>query len=95
MRTLGNVAPVKLPATLEDRAIVITMRRKTKGETIERYRPDRHGAAIDELTRKAARWAADHLDELRKADPEIPPTLNDRAADNWVPLLAIADAVIE
>jgi putative DNA primase/helicase len=45
------------------------------------------------LARKAARWAADHMDALREADPAIPPELNDRAADNWRPLLAIADLV--
>ncbi len=33
------------------------------------------------------------MDELRKAEPELPDELDDRAADNWEPLLAIADAV--
>ena len=28
---------------------------------------------------------------LRDADPAVPTELNDRAADNWRPLLAIAD----
>jgi len=37
------------------------------------------------------RWTADNLGGLSKADPEAPDELNDRAADNWRPLLAIAD----
>ena len=36
---------------------------------------------------------ADHASELREADPVVPPELHDRAADNWRPLLAIADLV--
>ena len=32
------------------------------------------------------------MEELRSADPTIPSELHDRAADNWRPLLAIADA---
>src|SRR5262249_43822476 len=33
----------------------------------------------------------DNLDKLIDPDPEVPEALNDRAADNWRPLLAIAD----
>ena len=40
----------------------------------------------------AARWAADQLDGLRDADPAVPEGVFNRAADNWRPLLAIADA---
>ena len=40
----------------------------------------------------AARWAADQLDALRDADPAVPESVFNRAADNWRPLLAIADA---
>ena len=57
---------------------------------MERLRLDR----LDELTplaRRAARWAADHLDALSGADPDVPAELHDRAADNWRPLLAVAD----
>jgi hypothetical protein len=43
------------------------------------------------LRSKAARWAADNFDKLTDPDPAIPEALNDRAADNWRPLLAIAE----
>ena len=43
------------------------------------------------LSQKAARWARDNEAFLVDADPEMPDTLHDRAADNWRPLLAIAD----
>jgi hypothetical protein len=44
------------------------------------------------VARKIARWAADHGARLEDADPDMPNELNDRAADNWRLLLAIADA---
>jgi hypothetical protein len=81
----------KLPAALEDRSIVILMRRRTREERVERLRLDRLRGELEPLRRRAVRWAADCLQALRAADPEVPETLNDRAQDNWRPLLAIAD----
>jgi 5S rRNA maturation endonuclease (ribonuclease M5) len=80
----------KLAATLHDRSITLPMRRKRRGEKVEKLR----GRDRDEfrvLREKAARWAQDNLESLKAAEPDIPESLNDRAADNWVPLLAIAD----
>jgi hypothetical protein len=37
------------------------------------------------------RWAQDNLERLRAASPVTPSSLDDRAADAWEPLLAIAD----
>jgi len=81
-----------LPTTLEDRAIVLPMRRRAPGETVERIRRDGLLRRLDPLRRRAARWVADHLAALQAADPAVPDALNDRQADNWRPLLAIADA---
>ena len=81
----------RLPSTLQDRAIVLPMRRKMPGESVERLRLDRLDALTDPLRRKAARWVTDHAEALRTSDPEIPRGLHDRAADNWRPLLALAD----
>jgi hypothetical protein len=81
----------RLPETLGDRSIIVPMRRRGPGKSVERLRLDRPAACMG-LHRRAARWAADHLDELTDRDPEVPRELNDRAADNWRPLLAIADA---
>ncbi len=82
----------ELPATLQDRSIVLRLRRKLPTERVKRFRADRTDA-LQELARQAARWAEDNLDALRRADPNVPVPLNDRAADNWRPLLAIADRV--
>lgn len=82
----------KLPPTLEDRSILIPMRRRAPGELVERLRMDRLAAEVEPLRRRATRWAKDHLEELRAADPEMPEALHDREQDNWRPLVAIADA---
>jgi Protein of unknown function (DUF3631)/RepB DNA-primase from phage plasmid len=83
--SIGRVA-----STIADRSIMIGMERKPALESVARMRADRDdGSSV--LASKAARWIADHLEALRQADPEVPRALNDRQADNWRPLLAIAD----
>jgi Protein of unknown function (DUF3631)/DnaB-like helicase N terminal domain len=79
-----------LPATLEDRSILISMRRKSAKEKVERLRFDRL-QELEPLRRRVARWASDNLNALRSADASVPEALHDRARDNWRPLLAIAD----
>jgi len=80
----------KLPATLHDRsAPVIDLKRRLRSEPIESFRCDRT-AHLDVLARKAARWTADKADQIRDTDPELPAALFNRDADNWRPLLAIA-----
>jgi putative DNA primase/helicase len=81
----------KLPATLADRSVPIELRRRRSDEPIEPFRFDRI-ERLDQLARKTARWAADNGDRIRGADPDMPAGIFNRAADNWRPLLAIADA---
>ena len=81
----------RLPATLEDRAIVLPMRRRAPGETVDRIRRIDLRRQLDPLRRRAVRWVADHRAALQAADPAMPEELDDRQADNWRPLLAIAD----
>lgn len=80
------------PDTIEDRSVIISLRRKGPAEEVERLRLDTLPQLTEELRRKAARWAADNLDSLKAADPEMPELASHRAADNWRPLIAIADA---
>ena len=80
-----------LHPTLASRSIIIQMRRKRPEEDVERFRP-LHASAMEELARKAARWVSDNLGRLTGADPELPVRLGSRAADNWRPLIAVADA---
>jgi len=79
-----------LPATVEDRSIIIEMRRRHRGERTEPARR-RRLKSLAELAQKCARWAADNMEFLRDAEPTMPDALEDRAADNWEILVAIAD----
>ena len=80
----------RLPETLEDRCIVVRMQRKTARERCERLRElDRRQTGI--LRQQCARFVADHAEAIGQMKPPIPESLNDRAADLWEPLLALAD----
>ena len=83
----------EFPDTLADRSITLRLHRKTGSERVERLCMERTDPALEPLRARCARWAADHLAELRDAEPLVPPGLHDRAADNWRPLFAIADVV--
>ena len=77
----------RLPDTLADRCIIITMQRKMAGEKCERMR--QLNAA--EYRKRCDEFVQQNSAAIASARPEIPSTLNDRAADIWEPLLAIAD----
>ena len=77
----------RLPDTLADRCILITMQRKMPGEKVERMR--QLNAA--DFRKRCADFVRENRDRIANAQPEIPSTLNDRAADIWEPLFAIAD----
>ncbi|MGW1343997.1 DUF3631 domain-containing protein [Kribbella sp. NPDC002412] len=78
-----------MPDTIEDRAAVIRMRRRAPGEEVQPYRVRRDGPELDELRQLLNQWLAPHVIELTKAAPDMP--LEDRAADTWEPMIAVAD----
>jgi hypothetical protein len=79
----------RLPDTLADRCILLSMQRKTARETCERSR-NLHTLALRE---HCASFVAAHSQTIATAQPAIPSLLNDRAADLWEPLLVLADLV--
>jgi hypothetical protein len=85
----------ELPDTIADRAVPIVLKRKTKGETVERFRQRKPNVTepAAKLRQRMLQWGADHEDELADAEPDgIPETLSDRAHDSIEILVAIADA---
>lgn len=79
-----------LPDTITDRAVVVRMRRRAPGEHVDRYRERRDGEPLRILGGRLGSWVRAHVDELRAAEPDMP--VEDRAADTWEPLIAVADA---
>ena len=80
----------RLPDTVRDRSIELEMKRKLPTETVQKLRR-RDGAELNELARKLVRWTEDNVNALKTAAPTMPDGLNDRAADAWEPLVAVAD----
>jgi Protein of unknown function (DUF3631)/DNA polymerase family A/Domain of unknown function (DUF3854) len=81
----------KIGETLEDRSIIVQMKRRAPDESVRRFRAAEYAVDADRLRSKAARFVADNIEKLRTAKPEAPDQLNDRAVDNWSALFAIAD----
>lgn len=84
----------RLAETLEDRAILIFMARKTRAEKVERFSPGRLEVEAQALRDACYIWALTHaadLAEVYEADafPGLD-VLDDRARDLWEPLISIA-----
>jgi hypothetical protein len=79
------------PDTITDRGIPLRLERKAPDESVARFRYAPAKVEAEPVRAALEAWAATAVDELRAARPEIPETLDDRAADGWEPLLAIAD----
>jgi len=78
-----------MPDTIEDRAVIVRMRRRAPGETVSPYRHRRDAPKLRELAGQLDGWLRDHLKVLEAAEPLMP--VEDRAADTWEPLVAVAD----
>lgn len=83
-----------LPGTLHDRSIVVKLVRAKPGEVLARF-DSRHVIAETELSRKLARWTKDNFARLKGCDPKLPANAFNRLADNWRPLLAVAEVAGE
>jgi putative DNA primase/helicase len=80
----------RLPETTRDRAVVVELKRKLPSEKTDRLRHADRGQ-FERHRRMLARFAKDNGAAIEAARPDLPEALNDRAQDNWEPLLAIAD----
>lgn len=80
------------PSTIVDRSVVIQLRRRLPGESVVKLSLAFEVGCL-EIRQRCKRWAADHAETLRETHPTLPASGNDRALDNWTPLLAIAETV--
>lgn len=74
-----------LPATVTDRSVVIRMKRRAPSEPVAKFRTR---IARAEAKHIVLDWTAVEVDPIA----DVPDELQDRAADSWEPLLAVADA---
>ena len=84
----------RLPDTIADRAVNIDLKRRGPGETVARFRIRRDSPRLAALRDRLTGWVRDpaRLAALTEVEPELPPGVEDRAADAWEPLMAIADS---
>jgi hypothetical protein len=79
-----------LPDTILSRSVIIRMQRRKPGEKAEQFRRRKELGAGHKLRDRLARWAG-HA-EATIAWPEMPPGVEDRDADVWEALIAVANA---
>ncbi|CCK58957.1 DUF3631 domain-containing protein [Mycobacterium canetti] len=79
----------RMPETIEDRAVVVVMKRRTANEIVQPYRISRDASKLNELRDQVAAWADTVRDRAGATDPDLP--IEDRAADLWSPLVAVAE----
>ena len=77
-----------LPGTIEGRSIIISLRRRRADEEISSLH---RAKGISEIASKLTRWCIDNVMALEMADPVMPDGFINRVANNWQPLLAIAE----
>lgn len=81
----------RLPSTLEDRSIVIPLAMKRTGQKVVPISEVELQATAARIRSQLLRWAQDTAGFGLQLWPEVPRELHDRAADNWRPLIAIAN----
>jgi len=80
-----------LPDTIEDRAVIIELRRKSPSERVAKYRVRRDKAGVAAAGERLAAALGPYADAIGDAEPDMPPGLSDRAEDVWEAMIAIAD----
>jgi hypothetical protein len=85
MALLGGIGD--MPDTIEDRAVVVAMRRRAPGEHVAPFRR-RSVPQLHRLRERLHAWVIS-LDKLERDEPELP--VEDRDADKWESLVVIAD----
>lgn len=78
-----------LPDTIMTRSVVVRMRRRAPGERVEPWRLRINGAEAEALGTKLCEWANAHQHAVKW--PVMPDGIEDRNADVWEALLAVAD----
>jgi hypothetical protein len=79
----------KLPATTLSRCIIVELKRRKASEPIDRFE-HKDDNDLAQLRSRLLRWSTDNEDALRDAKPTMPKAFDNRRADNWRVMLAIA-----
>jgi hypothetical protein len=78
-----------LPDTVMSRSIVVRMRRRAPTEKVEPWRLRINAPQAEPIREALTAWAAESAEHITW--PELPPQIQDRNADVWEALIAVAD----
>lgn len=81
-----------LPDTVMSRSVIVRMRRRAHHETVKPFRRRVHEPIGHALRDRISGWARNQYAVLEGAWPDLPEGVEDRDADVWEPLIAVADA---
>jgi hypothetical protein len=81
-----------LPDTILSRSVVIRMRRRHAGEHVEAYRRRENAPEGARIRKQIELWVRSQPAEITNW-PKMPAEIQDRDADVWEALLAVADAI--
>lgn len=85
MAAIGGIGD--MPDTIEDRGVVVSMRRRTPGEKVSPFRSRQAHPLLHEIRDQLGAWSASiEIEDFAELD------VQDRVADTWESLIAIADA---
>ena len=82
-----------LPHTLMTRSVIIPMKRRRSDQNLEAYRRRLFHSETERLRERIAVYAETIRERVGRSFPELPESIQDRDADLWEPLIAIADEV--
>lgn len=78
-----------LPDTIMTRSVIVRMRRRAPGEKVEPWRLRINGPDAEKLRARLAEWSYNSAEAVEW--PAMPSGVEDRNADVWEALLAVAD----
>ncbi|MFI7134201.1 DUF3631 domain-containing protein [Nonomuraea sp. NPDC050153] len=81
-----------MPKTITTRAVTIHMRKRARSEKVAQYRERDAEIAAKPIVLDLAAWVTSIRKELGEARPVMPEGVEDRPAEVWEALLAVADA---
>lgn len=86
-----------LPDTIEDRAVIVHMKRRKPGAMLQPFRDRTAVAQAQPLRERLQAWGDAHTPEVAAWTdgdyPTMPPSIQDRDADVWEPLFIVAQLV--
>ena len=81
----------RLPDTIHDRSVLISLRRRSPDDQITPLREREAKQDAAPLARRMAAWAKRYRELVDGSWPDMPDGLVDRPADVWEPLVALGD----